>query len=599
MNKENKFEFKLRGEKLILEIDKLSNKNEKSVVCRYGNTVVLTILTLKEVEKFNSFFPLNVIIRERGYSIGKIPKSFGKREGKSSNESITTSRIIDRSLRSLLPNYSKVEVKITNNILSFDKNYDPRIICILNSFLLCFLSNKINLKNAIAGIIIGKIENQLIINPNEKEKKLSDLELFVSSSKDKIVMLDGKAKELSEEILEKAIIIAKEEISEIILFFEKIKKQMNIKDDKEELIEIKNENLEKEIEKSLEILDKSNVEISWLNKEKELEKTRKILFNKNNNDEENYFLWNNSLRKKMKNFFEKGFRIDRRKFEEIREITIEANYLPKEIVHGSAFFKRGLTEVLSIVTIENNKKIKNDFEEDEIFIHHYNSNETDKKNDNVNKRETGHGELVEKSFNISKRDIFPYKIRVVSEVLSSDGSSSQASICSTSLALMTSGVLPFLKPVVGISLGLFQGTIISDINALEDKIGEMDFKISGNETGICSFQLDLKNDGIDIILIRKCLEKARKIHFYLLNKINKIKYDNKISKNVIKWKKINIDKRKIGLIIGAKGKTINKLNEENDSIIEIEDDGSILIYNKEEEKIIETENSINKLLKNY
>jgi polyribonucleotide nucleotidyltransferase len=294
---------------------------------------------------------------------------------------------------------------------------------------------------------------------------------------------------------------------------------------------------------------------------------------------------------------EKQVRLDGRGANQIRPLEIQIDYLPN--VHGSAVFARGETKVLSVVTIG---KISEKQLVDSIFnrsykhfIHHYNFpsfavNEVTSYR-SVSRREIGHGELVEKTFDylISSPESFPYTVRVVSEVLSSDGSSSQASICATSLALMTAGV-PLIRPVAGISLGLFEGQIYSDINGLEDKLGEMDFKVAGTEKGVCSVQLDVKNQGISQELIKKCFVKARQIRINLLTEMKKCIYQprSNLASQVIKCRSLLIEKEKIGLIIGPRGKNINQLSEETGSTIEIQNDGCILVYNQDEEKLEET-----------
>jgi polyribonucleotide nucleotidyltransferase len=300
-------------------------------------------------------------------------------------------------------------------------------------------------------------------------------------------------------------------------------------------------------------------------------------------------------------------RLDGRQAHEVRPLEIKIDYLPN--VHGSAVFARGETKVLSVATIG---KISEKQLVDSIFthsykhfIHHYNFppfavNEIISYR-NVSRREIGHGELVEKTFNhlIPSSSIFPYTVRVVSEVLASDGSSSQASICATSLTLMTTGV-PLIRPAAGIALGLFEGQIYSDINGLEDKLGEMDFKIAGTEKGICSVQLDVKNEGISQELIKKCLEKAREIRIYLLEEMKKYILHPRPSlpAQVIKCRRLVVEKEKIGLIIGPRGKTINQLTEETGATIEIQPDGYILVYHQEEDKLEKTCQAIQNIIRN-
>src|SRR4051794_34355571 len=303
---------------------------------------------------------------------------------------------------------------------------------------------------------------------------------------------------------------------------------------------------------------------------------------------------------------EKQQRLDGRNAETIRPLQIQIDYLPK--VHGSAVFARGDTKVLSVITIG---KISEKQLVDSIFsrhykhfIHHYNFpsfavNEIASYR-SVSRREIGHGELVEKTFDylIPSSELFPYTIRAVSEVLSSDGSSSQASVCATSLSLMAAGV-PLIRPAAGIALGLFEGQIYSDINGLEDKLGEMDFKIAGTEKGICSVQLDVKNQGIARELIKTSFEKARQARFQLLREMKNHIYRprHNLPTQVIKCRRFYVEKEKIGLIIGPRGKTINQLTEETGSTIEVQNDGYVLIYHQEEDKLEKTYQAIKKIIK--
>ncbi len=300
-------------------------------------------------------------------------------------------------------------------------------------------------------------------------------------------------------------------------------------------------------------------------------------------------------------------RLDGRQASQIRPLEIQIDYLNN--THGSAMFARGATKILSVATIgkvSEKQLIDNIFSRShKYFIHHYNFpsfavNEIVSYR-GTSRREIGHGELVEKTFDylIPSHSVFPYTIRVVSEVLSSDGSSSQASICATSLALMTAGV-PLIRPVAGIALGLFEGEIYTDINGLEDKLGEMDFKIAGTEKGICSLQLDLKNQGISLELVKVCLEKARQARLFLLSEMKNHIFCSRsaLPTQVIKCRRFYVEKEKIGLIIGPRGKTINQLTEETGSTIEIQEDGYILVYHQEEDKLEKTCRIIQNLIRN-
>lgn len=471
-----KFIFYLNKKKIKIEI--IEKKRWRiSIFFSLENTTVLTNVTLikskKEDEKEdNNFAKLRVNFEERFYSRNKIPNTQNRRENKINYESIINSRIIDRSIRSLFINEYKDFVKIDNYVFSIDEEEknDPKIISIWNSFLCCFLLEELYFFNKPIGATkINKLEEKLFFNKiNLLDNNECSLEMIVTSdSNKKIILLDLIGKEIDNKNVEKFIEIAHRENIKLTKIFTKIFKKMEVK---------------------------KNLEVKK-HKEKENEKE------------------------------EKYERIDGRKLKEIRKIEIKKNYLP---VKTNAFFSRGNTKTISIVTLGKIKEgVKNSnllFEKkDENFIHHYNflhHSEKEIRKNSISRREIGHGKLVENSFFfvIPKINIFPQTIRVVSEVISSDGSSSQSSICSSSLALLLSEV-PLLRPVVGISFGLIKNKIIWDINKIEDEIGQMDLKIAGTREGITSIQLDTKKGGVNIKKIKECLIDSKKIHIFLLKKI--------------------------------------------------------------------------------
>lgn len=625
---EKQFEFIFQGKKLIFEVDQLASKSDKSILCRYGNTTVLTALTVNKLTKnANSFSPLTVTFEGRFYAIGKIPNSFSKRENRSSYKEITTARLIDRALRSFFPTTSEREVKIINSVFSVDQECDPQIAAAWNSSLVCLVSPEIPFFcTPLATININKEKGGFVYNSNNERLNESSLELTISATERKIVTLELKAQEITESELEEAIEVAQKNIQLIINFFQHIASTLEIKKDyhpltnKKEIGELSTDKwLKEEINCRLEkIISSKN--FSWAEREKKMKEICQELtedyYKRNNKLEIEYVknlverLWDVSLQNLMRKLWKKKqARLDGRGAYEIRPLEIQIDYLPN--VHGSAVFARGETKVLSVVTIGkiSEKQLINDIFSCTYkhFIHHYNflpfsvnkiiSHRT------ISRREIGHGELVEKSFNhlIPSVDIFPYTIRAVSEVLSSDGSSSQASICATSLALMRAGV-PLEREVVGISLGLFDGQIYIDINGLEDKLGEMDCKIAGTIKGICSIQLDVKNQGISLELLKNSLKKARQAHAFLLSEIKR--YTNRYSRpnlpaQVIKCKRIYIKKEKLGLIIGKGGKNINWLTEKTGVAIEIQNSGYILIYHQKENKLEEAYRIIKEMAQSY
>jgi len=619
--KKNRFEFSFQNKEVIFEVDQLASKSDKSILCRYGNTTVLSVLTVKQLTRnVNSFFPLTITFEEKFYAVGRIPNAFAKREGKPSYDAITAARLIDRSLRSFFPTSGNQEVQINNSVLSVDQECDPRIVAIWSSFLTCFLSQNLPyFRIPLAAVIVGKPEGNFICNPSNEKLSNSPLELIVSATEEKIVMLESGAQEVSNEELRKAIEFAHREIHLLIGFFQHIANSLGIKKgetEKKENFNDEDEWLAEKINLYLgETLLDSN--LSWIEKEKRMKEIRQDLTRKKCEKdpqlEEAYVkdfvekIWDNGLRNWMRKLWkEKQVRLDGRKTDKIRPLEIQIDYLPN--VHGSAVFARGETEVLSAVTIgkiSEKQLIDNIFSRSyKYFIHHYNFppfsvNEIASYR-SVSRREIGHGELVEKTFDylIPQNSIFPYTVRVVSEVLSSDGSSSQASICATSLALMTAGV-PLIRPAAGIALGLFEGQIYTDINGLEDKLGEMDFKIAGTEKGICSIQLDVKNQGISPKLLKECLEKAQQARLYLLEEMKKNIFHPRLTlpAQVIKCRRFYVGQEKIGLVIGPRGKTINQLTEKTGATIEVQNDGYILIYHQEEKELEVTYQAIQSIIR--
>ncbi|CAG8511244.1 7135_t:CDS:2 [Ambispora gerdemannii] len=556
----SRFEFDFDNKKVIFEIDQLASKSDKSVICRYGNTTVLTVLTVKQLTKsVNSFFPLTITFDEKFYAVGRIPNVFGKREGRPSYDAITAARLIDRSLRSFFPFPSNQEVQITNSVLSLDSE---------------------------SAVIVGQEEKDFVCNPSSDKLNSSPLELIVSATEEKVTMLEARAQEIRETELEKAIAFAHQKIQTLIGFFQHIASSLGVKKNKME-VELKEITSDKWLE------EKGD---SYLGEEKKMKEVRQQLTKE-------YCAKNPQLEEE---FVKDLVRLDGRGADHIRSLEIQIDFLPN--VHGSAVFARGETKVLSVITIG---KISEKQLVDSIFnrsykhfIHHYNFppfavNEIASYRA-VSRREIGHGELAEKTFDylIPSSDSFPYTVRAVSEVLSSDGSSSQASICATSLSLMTAGV-PLIRPAAGIALGLFEGQIYSDINGLEDKLGEMDFKIAGTEKGICSIQLDVKNHGISQELIKTSFVKAHQVRLRLLEEMKKNIYQPRpnLPAQVIKCRRFAVEKEKIGLIIGPRGKTINQLAEETGSTIEVQPDGYILIYHQEEDKLEKTYQAIKNIIK--
>ncbi|KLL03455.1 MAG: polynucleotide phosphorylase [Mycoplasmataceae bacterium CE_OT135] len=612
---QKKFEFAFQGKKIIFEIDRLATKSEKSILCRYGNTVVLTVLCLKEsaeASKLN-FVPLTIFFEEKFYSVGKIPAVFNKREGKPDYNSFTIARLIDRSLRSFFPLGNQYEIQITNSVLAFDPAADPRVVACWNSILACYLSPQLTSFNQpLATVVISKSQEEFICNPSITQLDESSFELIITANKENIVMVELEAEEIAEKELEKAISFAHEQTQQLLQFFQQIANTLNIQ--KKPLLTPERtidkdwqEKIEKVLEKTLAAKD------NWLVKEKKLQEALQALKKEISKQDDNPYegeieqIWDLTLQKWVKkNFRQTQQRIDGRKKEDIRSLNMKINYLPS--VHGSALFQRGETQVLTVITLgksSDRQLIDNIFvHTHKHFIHHYNFpsfavNEIAGFK-SLSRREIGHGQLVEKTFPplLPPVNDFPYTIRVVSEVLSSDGSSSQASICATTLALMAAGI-PLRRPVAGIALGLLEEEILVDINGLEDKFGEMDYKIAGTEKGICSLQLDVKNQGISFSIFQKALQAGKKARLYLLQEMNKHlpKTRPQLTAQVAKFRKFFVGADRFGLIVGSQGKTINRLVQETGVNIDLQPDGFALLYHHDEQQLIKAINFIKNQLK--
>jgi len=622
------FEFDFQGKKLIFEIDQLTSRGEKSILCRYGDTTVLTVLCSNSLtaDNFVNFLPLTVFFEEKFYAVGKIPGSFSRREGKPSYESVIIARLIDRSLRGLFPQKLPKEIQITNNVLSVDPECDPRLVACWNSALAAFLCPDLHFDVPLATVIITQLEKgKFIFNPTNDQLTNSLCEIIVSVTEaEKIVMLELSAQEISEEELINALQKAQAQIKILTGFFKHIHQTLDITKNQEEqtqVLNMTNFSSEEEIfikEKINNYLIKTlSGKDFWLEKEKKLKEicpqVVRDCFKKNlvaSLEIIRKFVeltYEKLLKEKMyQGWKEKNQRLDGRGSEDIRPLNIQIDYLPN--VHGSALFARGETKVLSVITLGKRSEkqlIDSIFTQSyKYFLHHYNFpafavNEISNFK-STSRREIGHGQLVEKTFRylLPSPEIFPYTIRVVSEVFSSDGSSSQASICATSLVLMLAGV-PGNKMVAGIALGLLDEQILIDINGLEDALGEMDFKIAGTEKGICSLQLDVKNHGISFDIFKKSLEKGKKARLFILQEMKKYisQPRSHLPTKAIKYKNFYVGEEKLSIIVGRGGKTINNLIQETGIVIDLQPNGYVLMYHQEAKQLEKAWKLIQELLR--
>lgn len=616
-NSEKKFITKFANKNLTIEINKTSLLANGSCWVRYENTVVMANVTMAEKPREDiDFFPLSVEYEEKLYAIGKIPGSFLKREGKPTNHAILVSRCIDRAIRPFFPKDMKNDVCVVATVLSTDVNNSPEVCAMIATSIALFISN-IPWNGPIIGINVGLVNNKIVLNPNETERKQSSLNLTVASSLEKITMIEAQANEIDENLMLKAIETAHIEIKNLIGF---IKKELT--EFQKKKYEYAKNLLPEDLLNEIEIENYNEIKIAMMNKNK-LDRENKLnlivekLHEKfDKTYEKNTNVINRCVEKIEKKILrnlilKENIRIDGRQLNEIRPLHCKVDVLPQ--VHGSAIFSRGLTQTMSIVTLgsplEEQKLDGLNEQTSKRYIHHYNfpsySVGETKMSRGPGRREIGHGALAERALQavIPTKDEFPYTIRVVSETLTSNGSTSQSAICSSTLALMDAGV-PIKRPVAGISCGLITGDdgnfkTIVDIQGVEDFFGDMDFKVGGTTLGITAIQVDVKIDGLTFEIIKEVFEKTRKARIKIINEIFK-PVQNGPNKNVkvsapkIVNFKIPVDK--IKNVIGMHGKTIQKITSDFEVKIEIQEDGLTYIIGQKENKVLEAKKFIENLI---
>ena len=628
------FELNFRGRKLIVENGELAKQAHGSILVRYGDTVVLsTVVMSKNVNLLADFFPLMVLYNEKLYSVGKIPGGFIKREGRPTENATLAARMIDRPMRPLFPEDFKNEVQIVNTVLSVDQDNSPEITALFGSSLATCIS-QVPFNGPVAGVKVGRVNGEFVINPTVEQTELSDIDLTVSGTKDAINMVEAGSKEVSEEDMLEALMFGHEAIKELIEFQEKIIKEIGVPKYDYPKLEISNELINEitslakdKIDSALRIKEKQEKYAALDNiKEELLEKYK--LENESLKEEEL-----NELLVKVANVFEsikyeifrnivvkEKIRADGRKMTEIRPLSTAIDILPR--THGSALFTRGETQSLSITTLgalgEHQILDGLGIEDSKRFILHYNFpqfsvGETGRYG-SPGRREIGHGALGERALLqvIPSEEEFPYTIRVVSEILESNGSSSQASICAGCMSLMAAGV-PIKAPVAGIAMGLITSgddyTILTDIQGLEDHLGDMDFKVAGTRNGICALQMDIKIKGITKQILKEALDLAHQARLEILDVIEKqIKEPRKeVSKYAPKTLTFTIDPNKIKDVIGKGGEMITKIileashvntvNDINAVKVDLEDDGRVIIYHTSKEIIEKTAEMIKDVIK--
>ena len=624
------FELDFYGRKIVVEHGQVAKQADGAVLVRYGDTVVLsTAVVSKSANLLSDFFPLMVLYQEKLYSVGKIPGGFIKREGRPTDAATLAARMIDRPLRPLFPEDFKNEVQIVNTVLSVDQDNSPELTALFGSSLATCIS-KIPFNGPVAAVKVGRVDGEFIINPTVEQSEKSDIDLTVAGTKDAINMVEAGAREASEDDMLEALMFGHEAIKKLIAFEEEVISAIGVEKMEYEKLEITDE-LRSEVDsivrdrldKALRIKDKLEKYSAIDNLEEEVIEKYKSENEDTMKPEElkelltkvalifhgiEYELFRNIVVKEKT-------RADGRRMDEIRPLSTDIDLLPR--CHGSALFTRGQTQSLATVTLgalgEHQILDGLGIEDAKRFMLHYNfppfSVGDTGRYGAPGRREIGHGALGERalSYVIPSEEEFPYTIRVVSEILESNGSSSQATICAGTMALMAAGV-PIKKPVAGIAMGLITHeddyTILTDIQGMEDHLGDMDFKVAGTRDGITALQMDIKIDGINREILKEALAQAKKARFEILDVIEKQidKPREDVSKYAPKTEVFMINPDKIKDVIGRGGEMITKIilecsnvntvNDINAVKVDLEDDGRVIIYHTDRDVINRTADRI-------
>ena len=622
------FELDFNGRKLVVETGELAKQTNGSVLVRYGDTAVLSVSVMGKNMISSDFFPLTVLYQERLYSVGKIPGGFIKREGRPSDAATLAARLIDRPIRPMFDENLRNEIQVINTVLSVDQDNSPEITALFGSSLCLGISN-IPFDGPVAGVIVGRINGEFVINPTAEQAEISDLNLTVAGTKDAICMVEAGAKELSEEVMLDALMFAHENIKVLCEFEQKIIDEVGV-----EKIELEKAEIDPELESGVkEYATKDMLEAIQI-KDK-LEKYAKIDEVKENTIEhfKEVYAEDEEIDKKIASvskvlvsieagevrrlITDEHIRPDGRKMDEIRSLYAGVDILAR--THGSALFSRGETQVLATTTLgaigEHQILDGLGIEDSKRFMLHYNFPQFSVgevgRYGSPGRREIGHGALGERALSqvIPSEEEFPYTIRVVSEVLESNGSSSQATICSGCLSLMAAGV-PIKAPVAGIAMGLITSpdgskyTILTDIQGLEDHMGDMDFKVAGTRAGITALQMDIKIKGVTKEILSEALAQAKKARLEILDVMHDAIAEprKEVSKYAPKIETFNIDPEKIKDVIGRGGDMITKIileasnvktvNDKDAVKVDLEDDGRVIIYHADKDIIAKTRKMI-------
>ena len=623
------FELDFYGRKIIVENGELAKQAHGAILVRYGDTVVLsTAVVSKDANLLSDFFPLQVLYNEKLYSVGKIPGGFIKREGRPTDNATLAARMIDRPMRPLFPEDFRNEVQIVNTVLSVDQDNSPEMTALFGSSLATCIS-KIPFNGPVASVKVGRVNGKFVINPTVKELEVSDIDLTVAGTIDAINMVEAGAKEVSEADMLDALMFGHEAIKKLVAFQLEIIAEIGLEKMDYPRLEV-SEDFYKEIEKQ--IKDDLDAALRIKDKKTKYERIDEIKENiiskyKEDNEEIKPEELKELLAKVEKVFEEVKYAVfrrivvnekirpDGRKMDEIRPLSCGIDYLPR--THGSALFTRGETQSLSVTTLgalgEHQILDGLQIEEEKRFMLHYNFpqfsvGETGRYG-SPGRREIGHGALGERALLqvIPSEEEFPYTIRVVSEILESNGSSSQASICAGCLSLMAAGV-PIKAPVAGIAMGLITNgkkyTILTDIQGLEDHLGDMDFKVAGTKKGICALQMDIKISGVTKAILKEALAQAKKARMQILDVMTDVISEprKELSKYAPKIDTFRIDPEKIKDVIGRGGEMITKIILESSNVktvndkdavkVDLEDDGRVIIYHTDKDVIARTRKRI-------
>ena len=610
------FKTTLAGRELVVETGKIAQLASGSCLVRYGETVILCNATASAAPRDGiDFLPLSVDFEERLYSVGKIPGSVLKREGRPSEKAILTSRVIDRPIRPLFPKDLRNDVVLSLTVMSVDPDNSPEIAAMLGASIALTISD-IPWNGPIAGVFMGLVDGRIVVNPTEEQRGRSELELTVAGTKEKVVMIEAGAKEVDDDTMLEAILKAHEAIKPLIEFIESIREAVGKPKFEYPSCEVDHDLFDKieamvgaDVEKAL-YTDDKRVRDAALKPiydrvfeelgEEYADKTAMI-------NECLYKLQKKIVRRWL---LEEQKRVDGRRMDEIRPLAAEVSILPR--THGSGMFTRGQTQVLTTATLAPVREAQLldgiDNEDEKRYMHHYNmpgySVGEAKAARSPGRREIGHGALAERSLEpvLPSKEEFPYAIRLVSEVVSSNGSTSQASVCGSTLALMDAGV-PITAPVAGISCGLItdedKWMTMIDIQGLEDFFGDMDFKVAGTKKGITSIQMDLKIDGLTPEIIKNAFEVTRKGRFQIIDEVILpciAAPRDDVSKYAPKMISLKIPVDKIREVIGTGGKVIQKICADTGAKIDIEDDGSVFIAAVDKENGYKALNIINAIV---